>query len=49
MFDDLFDDIVKEVKEQTPEDDVSAIEAWDTGVEATAYWKNETPDTIWKN
>jgi hypothetical protein len=49
MFDDLFDDIVKEVKDNEPENTETSVEVWDTGVEATAYWKNETPDTIWKN
>lgn len=49
MFDDLFDDIVKEVKDQEPDIKEVTPEVWDTGAEATAYWKNETPDTIWKN
>lgn len=53
MFEDFFENIKqifneneKNLPEVRKEDEG---DAWDTGREATAYWKNPLPDTIWKN
>ena len=51
MFEDLLgqvDDIFKEDGENLPASQPDE-EMWDTGKEATAYWKNPLPDTVWKN
>ncbi len=51
MFEDMFNDTIKEIKDIKDTLDnkqvVPADEVWDTGREQS-FWK-DAPDTIWKN
>lgn len=53
MFNDMFEDFYKNTDKELSTDDKQLVkkdeETWDTGKEATAYWKNPVPDTLWKN